>query len=30
MGILGDLTGETEASFDPATDASIALYKALR
>ncbi len=30
MGILGDLTGEAEASFDPATDASIALYKALR
>jgi glucose-6-phosphate isomerase len=30
MGILGDLTGEAEAAFDPATDASIALYKALR
>jgi glucose-6-phosphate isomerase len=30
MGILGDLTGESEASFDPATDASIALYKQLR
>jgi glucose-6-phosphate isomerase len=30
MGILGDLTGEAAASFDPATDASIALYKALR
>ena len=30
MGILGDLTGEASASFDPATDASIALYKELR
>ncbi len=30
MGILGDLTGEAEASLDPATDASIALYKDLR
>jgi glucose-6-phosphate isomerase len=30
MGILGDLTGASEASFDPSTDASIALYKALR
>jgi glucose-6-phosphate isomerase len=30
MGILGDLTGADETSFDPATDASIALYKSLR
>jgi glucose-6-phosphate isomerase len=30
MGILGDLTGEAAAGFDPATDASIALYKRLR
>jgi glucose-6-phosphate isomerase len=30
MGILGDLTGESAASFDPATDASIVLYKELR
>jgi glucose-6-phosphate isomerase len=30
MGILGELTGASEASFDPSTDASIALYKALR
>jgi glucose-6-phosphate isomerase len=30
MGILGDLTGEQPASFDPSTDASIALYTSLR
>jgi glucose-6-phosphate isomerase len=30
MGILGDLTGAAEASFDTSTDASIALYKSLR
>jgi glucose-6-phosphate isomerase len=30
MGILGDLTGDHPASFDSATDASIALYKRLR
>jgi glucose-6-phosphate isomerase len=30
MGILGDLTGEAPAGFDPATDHSIALYKSLR
>ncbi len=30
MGILGDLVGESAASFDPATDASITLYKGLR
>jgi glucose-6-phosphate isomerase len=30
MGILGDLTREAAAGFDPATDASIALYKRLR
>jgi glucose-6-phosphate isomerase len=30
MGILGVLTGESRAAFDPATDASIALYERLR
>ena len=30
MGILGDLTGGAGTSFDPATDASIALYRTLR
>jgi glucose-6-phosphate isomerase len=30
MGILGDLTGEAPAGFDPSTDHSIALYKSLR
>lgn len=30
MGILGDLTGSAPASFDPATDHSIALYTSLR
>ena len=30
MGILGDLTGAVPATFDPSTDGSIALYKALR
>ena len=30
MGILGTLTGESAAAFDPATDASIALYERLR
>jgi glucose-6-phosphate isomerase len=29
MGILGDLTGETPATFDGATDHSIALYRRL-
>ena len=29
MGILADLTGEQPAGFDPATDASIALYRSL-
>jgi glucose-6-phosphate isomerase len=29
MGILGDLTGEQPASFDPSTNASIALYRSL-
>jgi hypothetical protein len=30
MGILADLTGEQPATFDPSTDASIALYRSLR
>ena len=30
MGILGVLTGDSAATFDPATDASIALYERLR
>ncbi len=30
MGILGNLTGDDAATFDPSTDASIALYKQLR